>query len=318
MASTSNSNDKSTPSPQQRPQPPRGDDIFDCIRRFTEHHVASVLHSLIGLPTMLPPSSAWIMDDESQQITTSSPASSCSSDEKTNGPGGSAILAATETLKKEESSPPPSQSTRGRMAECFLLTDPRTSTPTSTLFRPEEEERLAAVWRQMSSLHRDFAAPFFGGGVFGTGMGKGAGMWQDPFLIAPLFWSVGVMGNKKRMDGNRRTEEENVEGRATTRESSTESELDAYNHLAPPTTSSTFLSTSSTASSFLSQQTSEGSKKPRVIATVATTHSYTGPDGVTRTKYVLKKRFADGSEEKVEEDRTIVPGQPSVARIAEK
>lgn len=193
------------------------------------------------------------------------------------------------------------------MAECFLLTDPRTTTPVGSLFRHEEEERLAAVWRQVSLLHRDFAAPFFGGDVFGTGMGKGAGMWQDPFLIAPLFWSVGMVG------GNRRTSTEKGEADAggessmvEEEEANDQTEMDVYNHLVPPTTSSAFFSSSS--SSFSSQtQPTEDISKPQVIATVATTHSYTGPDGVTRTKYVLKKRFADGSEEKVEEDRASTP-----------
>lgn len=196
------------------------------------------------------------------------------------------------------------------MAECFLLTDPRTTTLVGSLFRPEEEERLAAMWRQVSLLHRDFAAPFFGGDVFGTGMGKGAGMWQDPFLIAPLFWSVGMV------DGKRGTTKEgtNSNGEAATveEEANEQTEMDAYNHLAPPTTSSKFFSSSSMLSP---QQPVEDPNKPQVIATVATTHSYTGPDGVTRTKYVLKKRFANGSEEKLEEDRMSAPPHQ---RITEK
>lgn len=146
--------------------------------------------------------------------------------------------------------------------------------------------------------------------MFGTGMGKGAGMWQDPFLIAPLFWSAGVVG------GNRRTSTEEGEVDAggeppmvEEEEVNDQTEMDAYNHLAPPTTSSALFSSSSSSSSSFSSQTqpTEDPSKPQVIATVATTHSYTGPDGVTKTKYVLKKRFADGSEEKVEEDRSSTP-----------
>lgn len=146
-------------------------------------------------------------------------------------------------------------------------------------------------------------------------MGKGAGMWQDPFLIAPLFWSVGVVGGRnKGVNGNMRTGEEGTEGE----ESTAETELDAYNHLAPPTSSSTFISSSSTSSTFSSQPANEDPNKPQLIATMTTSHSYTGPDGVTRTKYVLKKRFADGSEEKVEEDRTVMPEQRGAARITEE
>lgn len=132
-------------------------------------------------------------------------------------------------------------------------------------------------------------------------------MWQDPFLIAPLFWSVGMV------DGKRRTTKEgtnaNGEGNTVEEEAHEQTEMDAYNHLAPPTTSPTF----SSSSSMLSP--TEDPNKPQVIATVATTHSYTGPDGVTRTKYVLKKRFANGSEEKLEEDRMSTP---SHQRITEK
>lgn len=141
--------------------------------------------------------------------------------------------------------------------------------------------------------------------MFGTGMGSGVGMWQDPFSIAPLFWSVGMVdGNNGTTTGGGVDAEEEING---------QTEMDAYNHLAPSTASSTFFSSSSTSSSFSSQpQPTEDPSKPQVIATVATTHSHTGPDGVTRTKYMLKKRFADGSEEKVEEDRTSAPRQQHI------
>lgn len=146
--------------------------------------------------------------------------------------------------------------------------------------------------------------------MFGTGMGKGVGMWQDPFLIAPLFWSVGTVGsNRGATEGGM-----NASGEAATigeEEIHEQTEMDAYNHLAPTTTSSTFFSSSSTSSSSSEQPTGDPNK-PQVVATVATTHSYTGPDGVTRTKYVLKKRFADGSEEKLEEDRTIAPSHQRI------
>jgi hypothetical protein len=45
----------------------------------------------------------------------------------------------------------------------------------------------------------------------------------------------------------------------------------------------------------------------KIISSVASKHSFTGPDGITRTKYVFKKRFADCSEESVEEERTEFP-----------
>lgn len=294
-----NSASSDKPTPNAAPPPQKRDDFFDHIRRFTDHHIASVLHALTGLPTMLPPSSTWIMDDESQQTTASNTTSPTDAQANPTAKGSSSIIAATEAIKIDKSLPPQSQSNRGRMAECFLLT---TTTPVNSLFRPEEEERLAAMWRQVSLLHRDFAAPFFGGDVFGTGMGKGLGMWQDPFLIAPLFWSV---GSNRRTTGG----EAAIIGEEEVHE---QTETDAYNHLASTTTSSTFFSSSSASSP---QQPTGDPNKPQVIATVATTHSYTSPDGVTRTKYVLKKRFADGSEEKLEEDQTSAPPHQ---RITEK
>lgn len=146
--------------------------------------------------------------------------------------------------------------------------------------------------------------------MFGTGMGKGTGMWQDPFLIAPLFWSVGMVGGNKRTSTTEGELDAGGESSMVEEEANDQTEIDAYNHLAPPISSSTFSSFSSSSSSFPSQpQPTEDLNKPQVIATVATTHSYTGPDGATRTKYVLKKRFADGSEEKVQEDRTSTPEQ---------
>lgn len=112
--------------------------------------------------------------------------------------------------------------------------------------------------------------------MWGTGMGKG---WEGGF-VKPLFWSVGMMGKREEEEGG--------------------TELDAYNQLAPRN-GSTFMHTPTPATT-VAQQGEEG--KPRVVATVATTRSFTGPDGVTRTKYMLKKRFTDGSEERVEEERT--------------
>ncbi|KAH8151050.1 uncharacterized protein LAJ45_04751 [Morchella importuna] len=265
MSSSTDNTDKptntSTPTtpPQQTPGPPPAD-LFNCIRRFTDHHIASVLHSLIGLPTMPPPpTSNWIMDEEDAPPRPTS-TSTTTAVAPTPTPN-------TSTSTTEESQSQQSQSARGRMVEYSLLGE--------RMFRPEDEEKLALVWKQMRTLHRDFTAPFLGGDVWGTGMmGKRE------------------LGLLRRIEGGEETE------------------LDAYNVLAPPSSqvgagARGILTTTTSSSTTTSTSTpAEEDGKLRVVETVATTRSYTGPDGVTRTTYTLRKRFSDGSEERVEEDRT--------------
>lgn len=285
MSSSTDNTDKptntSTPTtpPQQTPGPPPAD-LFNCIRRFTDHHIASVLHSLIGLPTMPPPpTSNWIMDEEDAPPRPTS-TSTTTAVAPTPTPN-------TSTSTTEESQSQQSQSARGRMVEYSLLGE--------RMFRPEDEEKLALVWKQMRTLHRDFTAPFLGGDVWGTGMmGKREAKGT---AIAPLFWSVGMVGDGKL-------------GLLRRIEGGEETELDAYNVLAPPSSqvgagARGILTTTTSSSTTTSTSTpAEEDGKLRVVETVATTRSYTGPDGVTRTTYTLRKRFSDGSEERVEEDRT--------------
>lgn len=66
---------------------------------------------------------------------------------------------------------------------------------------------------------------------------------------------------------------------------STETELDAYERLLAP---------SSTSSAAVS------SGGPSILSTLTTTERTTAPDGTVTTKVVLKKRFADGSEQSSE------------------
>lgn len=236
-----------------------------------------------------PPTSNWIMDEED------APPRPTGTTTTTTAVTPTPNTPVPTTTGSEESQSQP-QSARGRMAEYSLLSD--------RMFRPEDEEKLALVWKQMRTLQHDFAAPFFGGDVWGTGMmgkreAKGA-------TTAPLFWSIGMVGDG-RLGLLRR-----IEG-------GEETELDAYNVLAPPSHAGTgargILTTttsSSTSSTTLAPAREDG--KPSVVETVATTRSYTGPDGVTKTTYTLRKRFSDGSEERVEEDRTTGIGSAITTR----
>ncbi|KAJ4336270.1 hypothetical protein N0V87_005563 [Didymella glomerata] len=64
-------------------------------------------------------------------------------------------------------------------------------------------------------------------------------------------------------------------------QSDTETELDAYERLLTPQSSSSLLANESTST---------------ILSTLTTTERTTAPDGTVTTKVVLKKRFADGSE----------------------
>jgi hypothetical protein len=66
---------------------------------------------------------------------------------------------------------------------------------------------------------------------------------------------------------------------------STETELDAYERLLAPSSASS---------------EPEAGAKPSILSTLTTTERTTAPDGTITTKVVLKKRFADGSEQSSE------------------
>ncbi|MCJ1369851.1 hypothetical protein MMC20_001063 [Loxospora ochrophaea] len=79
-------------------------------------------------------------------------------------------------------------------------------------------------------------------------------------------------------------------------------ELDIYEYLdATPPRKVSLISSPLPHSTFASQ---ENSPKPTLISLLTTTHRHTLPDGTVHTKTVLKKRFADGSEESEESNQT--------------
>jgi hypothetical protein len=74
----------------------------------------------------------------------------------------------------------------------------------------------------------------------------------------------------------------------TTEQQNTETELDAYERLLNPT------------SQIPAHSTPDSATKPSILSTLTTTERTTAPDGTITTKVVLKKRFADGSEQSSE------------------
>lgn len=86
-----------------------------------------------------------------------------------------------------------------------------------------------------------------------------------------------------------------------------ETELDAYDHLVCPYGYTASPSVPASASPSPSQSLPAPSK-PSVLSTLTTTERRVRPDGTVTTRVVLKKRFADGSEESSETVHTTQAG----------
>jgi hypothetical protein len=256
--------------------------IFECVRRYADARISSMLHSLIGLPSILPQPN-WMEDDQTRS---SGPATSSAGSGAARAEGSD-----VRASKDEYRQPEPSVMVMFPFGPWDAMMRDEWM---GNMFLHDPEELFGAVWKHMMGAMRE---PLLAEAVF---WGR-----EYPRRIA---WRRDGDGERPNAD----TTADNVEEE----DEHEETELDAYTHLLPLTTTTTTsgssgANTSTNSNSFAGiMNTSVNVStvgKSRIISTMASTQSYTGPDGITRTKYVLHKRFADGTEEKVEEERTTYP-----------
>ncbi|KAL7267244.1 hypothetical protein RUND412_010181 [Rhizina undulata] len=289
MSASDSSKDSDTP--KKLPH----EDLFDSIRRFTDQHISSVLHSLIGLPSILAPPNpgTWTMDEEDSNPTgTRTPRQRSLSE----GSSSTTVSIVEEVRKlnngsgKGSNGGVPFSGDRGR-AEINSISDVGSKSLWS-IWGPGETFPLERIVLGELGLRNFWPRKIWEEGwesdswkVFGF---DGARRLREEmermekellreFEKAPTSTS-GELETDKRLPSP-----EIAEG------SNEETELDMYQLLTPPQKSRLF-----------SSEGTEAGKKPRVISEISEKRSYMGPDGVTRTKYVSKKRFEDGTEEKLE------------------
>ncbi|RPB03450.1 hypothetical protein L873DRAFT_1833597 [Choiromyces venosus 120613-1] len=234
--------------------------ILQSIRRYTNTQISSVLHSLIGVPSMLQPPTFSDMDD----TTTSTPNTTPTSSQSTT-PSGEAPQPAVVAGGKGDSK-----------GERMISEEWKTIERQLFLQNPEE--------------------------VFSTFL-KNAGVGLKGVLAEEMFWPRsgfedvwlrgmcrgGEAGAKGKGDGNGGANEEKEkfeEEGEREKEVNEETELDAYAQLLP-------LSTRPENKTIVG---SGGRGGLGVVSSVATTRSVT-VNGVTKTEYMLKRRFSDGQEE---------------------
>ncbi|CAZ86325.1 unnamed protein product [Tuber melanosporum] len=225
--------------------------LFDSIRRYTNTQISGVLHSLIGVPSMLQPPTFSDMDNTPTSDTTST----LSQPTTPSGEGSQQVVEGRGDGKVERV-----------ISEEWKIIERQ-------LFLRDPEEVF-------SSFLKD------------TGVGLKGSWAEEVFWPRGRFGDVWVRGvcrggeadvkGKGGEEGERaKATGEGGEGRET--------ELDAYAQLLP-------LSTRPENKTGGAVTGSRGQGSLGVVSSVATTRSVT-ENGVTKTEYILKRRFSDGQEE---------------------
>jgi len=300
--------------------PPVDDDFFRTFRRFTDYHFSHMMQSVFGLPSMYtpPPSSGWMVFEEG-------------SDGSWRRPNPDRIMSELEKKEVEGAGERRSVDRAGsdaesdvekrvRPARFYILRDPfgfgpehfgtagRTSSygpggftavravplpPQSVLDDPASRD--AFFQHHKNQIYND---PFFN-----SGMGMGIeSLFYSPFSTfpahrsffgpSPFFWGFGFPYHHIPWEAfpppgatNRRLV---MNGEDNDRVVETRQESPGMN---------LFKEIAKIEDSSVEGSETAANKTRRLVSTTATTVSTLGADGVMHTKYALRKRFSDGTEE---------------------
>ncbi|KAG0641643.1 hypothetical protein HOY80DRAFT_710988 [Tuber brumale] len=228
---------------------PKKPTLFQFIRRYTNTQISGVLHSLIGVPSMLQPPTFSDMD---------------------NTPNPTPALSQPTTTSGEESQ----QVVAGRGDN-------------------KVERMISEEWKTIErQLFLQDPEEVFGSFLKSAGVGS-KGVWAEGmFWPRSGFGDVWVRGMCRGGEVGAEGKGGEEGGKAKAKgevEVGEETELDAYAQLLP-------LSTRPENKTGGAVTSSHGRGNLGVVSSVATTRSVT-VNGVTRTEYILKRRFSDGQEE---------------------
>ena len=332
------------------------DDFFGhfCqnVRRFTDQHISSMLHSLIGLPSMVTPPAggAWVIIDE--ELRPKKERAYSDGDARLEGKtmeeiqkmkatwiaerdGGAGGVEAVEGDKAKaessgsSSSPPSTSSTApgsSRAIYVFRFPSPPSSDGYSDYYSPDARQQIERLnSRMLRSFYRNELfqfSPF--PSLFGL---------LHPFMFSPFAglprnyyhgprdpieegldeldqwrrmqdeeWRRRLKGYEHynsrvgdKLVGNAISENETQQPpQQETANPELETELDLYEHL-------------DLISSNDQSLTAQNSTARRIAGTSTSTESRTLPNGSTFTKTVKITRYADGTEERVENEHRTPP-----------
>jgi len=260
---------------------PRREPFFESVRRFSDMQFSHILHSLMGIPSNISPpnTSNWAIVGDDHEI--SSPSSD--NDDNSHQP---------RTQRNDSlvgsSSPPDNNGKNGGSGVGILgCIKTETSVPKYAEAERRERERVASSLWDSTWLSPPTAGLLWGG--------------DDPFGIL------------RRVECMQREAESLLsrllmaqEGASAGQSSLGETELDYYK----------YFERQYARSSGTEHTAAEAGR--RVVQELTETRSFTGTDGITRTKKVQVRRYGDGAEERtVVEDVTYPQSLSSRGRIVE-
>jgi hypothetical protein len=271
---SSNEKDTTVPSSSSdTASPPRREPFFESARRFSDMQFSHILHSLMGIPSNISPpnTSNWAIVDDDHEI----PSPSSNNDDNPRTQRSDSLVG---EIRHHDSSSSPDNNGKSGGSGVGILGCIKTETfvPKSAETERRERERVASSLWDSTWLSPPTAGLLWGG--------------DDPFGIL------------RRAECMQREAESLLsrllmaqEGDSAGQSLPGETELDYYK----------FFERQYARSSGMECTTAEAER--RVVQELTETRSFTGTDGVTRTKRVQVKRYGDGTEERTAVEDVTYP-----------
>lgn len=295
--------------PPKATMAPEDDDFFRTFRRFTDQHISSMMQSFFGLPTVFspPPSSGWMVFEEG-------------SDGSWRRPEASRVL--SEIQQKKEGSEGRSSvegdsdaEKRVRPARFYILRDPFGFGPEfsrvagmNSFFGPSTvvplpPQSVLDYPASRDAFFQHVKNHIINDPFFNPGLGADSFFNKDPFLSPfpvhrspffahPAFWGLGAGHAHHRSPWD-------FPPPSARRVIKDAKDKDTEHH---EDSSDLFKQLGFSDNGENTSSESANSSGKRIVSTSASTISTLGEDGVMHTKYALRKRYSDGTEEVVERE----------------
>ncbi|CCX32679.1 hypothetical protein FPQ18DRAFT_313014 [Pyronema domesticum] len=274
-----------SPPPERDPpvNPPR-EPFFQTVRRFSDQHFSSLLHSLIGLPSSITPpaTSGWIDDDGSNA--------------RGAARGTSHSSARPNTKPDGNSETPGSSSGSSNAAKREMI----------SFEIPSPFEVLKTVEQAHTEIFRSLMSP-------PPSVHQQHHQQQTELDYYNFFESqFRKQGAGQESQG---TSQESLQISQTSQTSQSQSQSQSQPSEMQSMQAMQSMQTTQTTQA-IQEAPTQGQGK-RIIETYSETRTMTDSTGVTKTRQVEVRRFSDGSEERKEGERTIMPMAGDSGRITE-
>ena len=277
--SSSPSNESKEPASSSPASAPKREPFFDAVRRFSNYHITSVLQSLVGLPSSLSPpaTSGWIIDDEADN---SAPLSSPPLPQRS---GSDSIADEVRKLGDKNDDGNDGKGSGGGGGGVGI---PHCSTATAPAAAGKGD---AAKPEKMAMLDPDFGELFA--------------------IASPLLHMVGAIEATQREMFRTLAQASAAAAAAPVLPAcSAATELDYYSFFAHQFQQHRDEERDKDSSPTTTATTATTAMRPKaMVGSYSEVRSVTGPDGVTKTRRVEVKKYADGSEERRESEDLVLP-----------